>query len=84
MKTLITYLFICMSLFTLKAQTSPADNGCINFDEFNICYSVEYRPEDEKVGTICSIGLGYAPQGAVRQTLLFIDFKLLRLYWIDL
>lgn len=48
--------FMALNFTYLLAQEAPLeDNRCIDFNEFNACYSVEYRPRDEKVEKICSL-----------------------------
>lgn len=56
MKFLFTALFICVDFcYTFSQEDVQLSDSCINFDTYNFCYAVDYRPRNEKVGTVCSL-----------------------------
>ena len=55
MKTFLSLSLTIFFTFTLIAQSDSTETDCINFDEYKLCYAFNYRPRDEKVGTICNI-----------------------------
>lgn len=54
MRIFYSLVFSFFLFWSFSQESTLPNDSCIHFENYNVYYKVDYRPKDEKVGTICS------------------------------